>query len=634
MDYLVLQLWLCLFIAFLLGVTLAWLLRGGCKKKIANIVNDWSQRFKVIEEERDSFAAKAEDRSRLEHENKSLLGRLRSMENGANLASSVLNENKARLDEADYKLSEVQSLLEQRDSEIEALQEQLNKAAEVKDNAGNKVFSTSDTEAGLNIELKPKIEELEGLTKDYQSAREEVDVMHSRLNDSEKANRELSDNKQEIEKALSDAEKLNIEHKKKNSEMRSQLEQAEKKNQDLRNELDDLVEKLAKANKKSAHDAKRIEEITGLYNQNIADSRAFKAQIMQSGNNLRADLSNKKVQCENLKKDLQSIKEDAKASAEQVVAMQDLLEVQEKRNDELLATKQQLQIALSAAEALAAKNREKIVEYEAKLEQLKNKLEADKEKKQADTDEIKMMQDLLAIYEKGNQELSEKESQLQKSLSELEAQTIESKEKEKSALDEIEIMQALLDAYEKGNQDLVKKEEGLQQAVSISGETVTKYKNADKASKEKHEGGLIIANKSPKTELSSNHYDIEEIDGINEEFAKCLRKIGIHTTMDLLEKCQDETYAKHIARAMNQNEKTVKTWLGMADLLRIDAIDGQYARLLYLSGIHSSAELAASDANEVKSKIKNVIKNQHYARKVPTRKMTSKWIVSAKKLLE
>ncbi len=154
-----------------------------------------------------------------------------------------------------------------------------------------------------------------------------------------------------------------------------------------------------------------------------------------------------------------------------------------------------------------------------------------------------------------------------------------------------------------------------------------------KAPIKKLQGATPVDN-SKTVKKSTVSYDIEEIDGIGKGFGKRLRKIGIHTTTDLLEKCRDDNgYAKHITKAMNQNEKTVETWLEMADLLRIDGIDGKYAELLYLSGINSSAELAASDMSKVRSKMKNVVKNQHHAKKTPAKKMISKWITLAKKLV-
>ncbi len=880
------QLWLCLLVALLLGTALGWLLRGGGKKKISNIVDEWSQRFELVEEERDLFAIKAQDNSRLTDENKSLLGRLRSMESGANLASEVLNENKSRLDKADLKLSKMKSLLEQRDFEIDALEERLDKANNI-DGTSEIKSLTNDADAGLRIELQSKTDELEVLTKDYQAAKEDAEIMRTQLDEYEKTNRKLLDKENETGKSLSVAEKINSENKKKNAETQHQLEITDKKNQKLINNLNDLSEKLARADKKSTDDTRKIEEITSLYEQNIANFRTFKSQIMRSGSDLRADLSNKKELCKNLEQSLHSIKEEAKVNADQVISVQNLLKTKEKENNELLVAKQELQMALSAAKNISMRHEEKIAEsqvekaqltnklhankekelvsenelkvmqglliayekgnqdlldeesqleeelsalkaekieskdvvstYESKLEKLNNELETSKEKSLVDAnelkimqgllvahekgnqdlankesqleeelsalkaekienkdviskyefklkklnneldasqkkglvdaDELKVMQDLLAAHEKGNQDFLDKENQLQKALSDLEAEAPKKKQKisqdnakiktlkenlkvsikkEQSACDEIEMMQALVEAYKKGNQDLTEKEDELQQALSIAKKIANNYKDElERKNKETQQTELdlnkirrqlkaqdtqvgqikalmhtyeknatdminkqsllktkssgykqenkqlknILKNKDKQIQSlqftsgntsstmvisevpiqkpqvatlvdnyqtinkSATRYNIEEIDGIGKGFGKRLRKIGIQTTTDLLEKCRhDNSYAKHIAKAMNQSEKTVEIWLKMADLLRVDGIDGKYAELLYLSGVNSSTELAASDTSKVRAKMKNIVKNQHHTKKTPTKKMISKWIALAQKL--
>jgi hypothetical protein len=143
MDYLIWQIGLCLLVAFLLGAILGWLFRGNCKNKVAKVSDDWEQRFGFMEEERDLFALKIQDRDRLYHENKSLLGRLIAMDNGANLASKVLKENKEKLDTTEQGLSELVLLLEQRDLEIIELK---NDAVEIKEGTGSVNLASDDEE--------------------------------------------------------------------------------------------------------------------------------------------------------------------------------------------------------------------------------------------------------------------------------------------------------------------------------------------------------------------------------------------------------------------------------------------------------------------------------------------------------
>ena len=169
------QLWLCLFGALLLGAVLGWLLRGNCKKKLATLIDDWSQRFGIVEKERNLFALKIQDQDRLKSENKSLLGRLNSMEIGANLASDVLKENKERLDNAEYSLSEMGMQLEQRSTDIfllkNKLKESVNSSSVIENSASNSVLT----------DLKKKKIALKKLNEKYQSIKEDTKAIQKRI---------------------------------------------------------------------------------------------------------------------------------------------------------------------------------------------------------------------------------------------------------------------------------------------------------------------------------------------------------------------------------------------------------------------------------------------------------------------
>jgi hypothetical protein len=102
----------------LLGAVLGWLLHGNRKKKLTKIMKDYSQQINSFEKERDELTTKIQQNERLNSENKRLLSRLSSMEKGANLASHVLKENKAKLDDAEQNLAKMQQLMEQRDDTV------------------------------------------------------------------------------------------------------------------------------------------------------------------------------------------------------------------------------------------------------------------------------------------------------------------------------------------------------------------------------------------------------------------------------------------------------------------------------------------------------------------------------------
>lgn len=461
MDYLIWQIWLCLFVAFLLGAILGWFFRGSCKKKVAKITADWEQRFGFVEEEKDLFALKVQDRDRLSHDNKSLLSRLTAMENGANLASNVLRENKGKLDKAEDDLSALEGLLEQRDLEIIALK-------------NNSVGALEGKEGALSVDLPSEsVEE----------------------NNTKRLEKEI-----QMEKSLDDLEALTAEYEKK----------------------------------------------TSTY----------------------------KVKLDDLNHELQSSRELKQSDAEEIKTMQALLEAHEKGSHDLLKKENQLQKALSSTEERNLEYEEKASKYNAKIEKLVLDLES-------------------------------------------------SKEKEQESMDEINMMHALLEAHEKDSRDLPKEEDQRVEMVDDLSNVETKPKK-DQVPDEKQ--------KNEKVLVSAESYNIEKIDGIGKGFGKRLRAIEIHTTTDLLEKCLNKGCKKHIAKVMKQNKKTIESWCCMADLLRVKGIDGKYAELLYLSGLHSVKELAFSDVSKIENKMKNILDNQQHVKLSPTKEMVFEWISLARLL--
>ena len=156
----------------------------------------------------------------------------------------------------------------------------------------------------------------------------------------------------------------------------------------------------------------------------------------------------------------------------------------------------------------------------------------------------------------------------------------------------------------------------------------------DKVTKKSSEKPETLKNeiKDNLSNTQKNDYDIEEIDGIGKGYGKRLRAMGIHTTTKLLNKCTNTDYEKNIAKAMMLNEKIVKSWCQMADLIRVEGIDGQLADLLFFSGITSVKELSIKDADKLTSKIESVNKAQQRMKETPTQEMVSMWITAAQSL--
>ena len=83
---------------------------------------------------------------------------------------------------------------------------------------------------------------------------------------------------------------------------------------------------------------------------------------------------------------------------------------------------------------------------------------------------------------------------------------------------------------------------------------------------------------------------------------------------------------------MTLNEKAVNSWYQMADLMRIETVNGQIAELLFFSGITSTQELSIQDASKLISKVERTNEAQHRMKETPAKEMIPLWIASAKLL--
>ena len=122
------------------------------------------------------------------------------------------------------------------------------------------------------------------------------------------------------------------------------------------------------------------------------------------------------------------------------------------------------------------------------------------------------------------------------------------------------------------------------------------------------------------------------IEGIGTGYGKRLRAMGVHTTTDLLKKCTNSNYGKSIAESLKLDAKVIHSWFCMADLLRLEGVDGQFAELLHFSGVQSVSELALLEAKKLAKKMKAINAEQHRVKVTPTKEMVSIWIDDAKTL--
>ncbi|MGI9295475.1 MAG: DUF4332 domain-containing protein, partial [Pseudomonadales bacterium] len=134
--------------------------------------------------------------------------------------------------------------------------------------------------------------------------------------------------------------------------------------------------------------------------------------------------------------------------------------------------------------------------------------------------------------------------------------------------------------------------------------------------------------------VTLTEYDVEEIEGIGKGFGKRLRALQIETTQDLLAKCNSESAVADIGNALGLEATVIKTWVSMADLLRVPEIGGQYAELLEWSGIHGVQQLAQQQAEALAVHIEQTNVEQRRTGNVPDAATLAEWIDAAKTLPE
>ena len=137
-------------------------------------------------------------------------------------------------------------------------------------------------------------------------------------------------------------------------------------------------------------------------------------------------------------------------------------------------------------------------------------------------------------------------------------------------------------------------------------------------------------------------YDIEEIKGIGKRCSQRLREIDIDTTQQLLEKADTSAAITEIGHQLHNEESLVRSWISMADLIRVPGVRGQFAEKMMQSGVLSVKQLAVQDAHELMEKISEAYeltqKNSEVATKEnrygsrPNIDMITVWIEAAKKL--
>ena len=143
---------------------------------------------------------------------------------------------------------------------------------------------------------------------------------------------------------------------------------------------------------------------------------------------------------------------------------------------------------------------------------------------------------------------------------------------------------------------------------------------------------LMLATLVGRPALAS-HYALTEVGRlVPSPDAEKLKKAGVETTEQLLEKSATAKDRKALAKASGLSVPAVTVLAKHCDLLRIKGVGPEMVLLLEAAGVKSIADLAKRDAAGLTAAAESANKSKKISEKLPTEPQMADWIEQAKKL--
>jgi predicted flap endonuclease-1-like 5' DNA nuclease len=131
--------------------------------------------------------------------------------------------------------------------------------------------------------------------------------------------------------------------------------------------------------------------------------------------------------------------------------------------------------------------------------------------------------------------------------------------------------------------------------------------------------------------LDGSDYGIETLQGVGPQTGDLLRGYGIKTVGDYLRKMHSPSLREEAAKSLDILVQPLHNWASMADLLRIEGVDQQYAELLFSADILTVSDLSHSDPDELTPRLEeaNSDGKQLIAPNAPDINQVNDWIARA-----
>jgi predicted RecB family nuclease len=127
-------------------------------------------------------------------------------------------------------------------------------------------------------------------------------------------------------------------------------------------------------------------------------------------------------------------------------------------------------------------------------------------------------------------------------------------------------------------------------------------------------------------------YPVTDIDGIGQEEAAVLRKVGIRSTETLLEAAASLKGRKRLFAQTGIDEQRLLKWANQADRMRVKGMGAKNAGLLHEIGVITVRELRHRNAKKLADAIRAANAKRKRLQLLPSERATRRWIEHAKKL--
>lgn len=117
---------------------------------------------------------------------------------------------------------------------------------------------------------------------------------------------------------------------------------------------------------------------------------------------------------------------------------------------------------------------------------------------------------------------------------------------------------------------------------------------------------LTTVDLGASVDLDAQGYSIETLEGIGPQTGELLRGYGVASVGDYLRKLNTPAQRTQAAKELEILEQPLHRWAAMADLLRVEGVDHQFAELLVEADVNCAGDLAACEAGTLAAKLYDV----------------------------